>query len=29
MIYAMKREIEWAWPTIKGDKGSSAEDKWL
>jgi hypothetical protein len=29
MVYAMKIEIERAWRTIKGDKGSSADDKWL
>jgi len=29
MVYAMKIEIEQAWRTIKGDKGSSADDKWL
>jgi len=29
MVYVMKIEIEWAWRTIKGDKGSSANDKWL
>jgi len=27
--YTMKIEIERAWRTIKGDKGSSADDKWL
>jgi len=29
MIYAMKIEIERVWWMIKGDKGSSADDKWL
>jgi len=29
MVYAMKIEIEQAWRTIKGDKGGSADDKWL
>jgi len=29
MVYAMKIEIEHAWRTIKGDKGSSADDQWL
>jgi len=29
MIYAMKIAIERARRTIKGDKGSSADDKWL
>jgi len=29
MVYAMKTEIERAWRTIKGAKGSSADDKWL
>ena len=29
MFYAMKIEIERAWRTIKGDKGSSVDDKWL
>jgi len=29
MVYAMKIEIEQAWRMIKGDKGRSADDKWL
>jgi len=29
MVSAMKIEIEWAWRMIKGDKWSSADDKWL
>jgi len=29
MVYAMKIEIERAWRTIKGDKESSVDDKWL
>ena len=29
MVYAMKIEIGRAWPTIKGDKGSSADDQWV
>ena len=29
MLYAMKIDIEQAWWMIKGDKGSSADDKWL
>jgi len=29
MVYAMKIKIERAWRTINGDKGSSADDKWL
>ena len=29
MVYAMKIEIERAWWTIKADKGSSGDDKWL
>ena len=28
MVYAMKIEIVRAWRTIKGDKESSADDKW-
>jgi len=29
MLYTIKIEIERAWWTIKGDEGSSANDKWL
>jgi len=29
MVYALKIEIEQAWRTIKGGKGSSVDDKWL
>jgi len=29
MVYAMKIEIDRAWQSIKGDKGSSEDDKWL
>jgi len=29
MVYAMKIEIERPWRTIKRDKGSSVNDKWL
>jgi len=29
MIYVMKMEIGWAWRRIRGDKGSSVDDKWL
>jgi len=28
-VYALKIEIERAWRTIKGDKKSSEDDKWL
>jgi len=29
MVYAMKIEMERAWRTMKGDKASPADDKWL
>jgi len=29
MVYAMKKEIQRAWPTIKRDEESPVEDEWL